>query len=426
MFVLYDNNLIVRAVTSYEVSISGYNITEVEDSVAIDLVGKILPQKFAPLVGIRDKENKTLRVAIISNWNDKCGISTYSQKLTKAMIPQVGNLKVFSEIGREKTGEDEDFIERCWTRGKPLHDLAEKVKEWNPDYVIVQHEFGLFPNGFFFMQLMESLKDIPYVVAMHSAYEHPDKAVYCEAAKNIIVHSKQGKAVLRKAGVTSPIHIVPHGCDYFEDKTELWNIFQNPYTIMQFGFGFEYKGVERALEAVAYLKKTDPKFKNIYYYYLCSSSNYNSAIHVDYYNKIQKMISSLDLKENVSIIPKYQTDHMINMHLRLAKIAVFPYVIREGNRVYGSSGAIRIAMANKRPVIASESNLFDDLEDIVPRPSNAIELAKEIDEIFSNDEYRKSIVEKSYQYTLNNSWSNSAAKYIETYHEIASKFYATE
>jgi glycosyltransferase involved in cell wall biosynthesis len=77
-------------------------------------------------------------------------------------------------------------------------------------------------------------------------------------------------------------------------------------------------------------------------------------------------------------------------------------------------------MACKTPVIASSCHQFDDLEGVVPRPANFAELAKEIDEMFSNDKHKKKVLEKSAQYIENNTWDISADRYIEIYYKINS------
>ena len=130
------------------------------------------------------------------------------------------------------------------------------------------------------------------------------------------------------------------------------------------------------------------------------------------------LAKSLDIEKNVVIIQKYQTEEMINLYLRLAKIAIFPYIINPSNEVFGASGAIRIALANKRPVLASESHLFDDLQDVIPRPKNHIELANEIDKVFSIKEYRNEIISKGYKFVEENKWETCADKYIDVYYKI--------
>lgn len=306
----------------------------------------------------------------------------------------------------------------CWKRGEDLSELINLVKKYEPDFIIIQHEYGIFPNAFKFMQLIQAIDKIPYAVVMHSVYKHLDKVVYSEAAKNIIVHSQESKKVLKEMGNTNSISVIPHGCIRFKDTTELWNICVNPYTIVQFGFGFSYKGVDRALGAIAHLKASNKKYDKIQYIYLCSTNAHNNAANAEYCKKLMRLAKELNIEENVVIIQKYQTEDMINLYLRLGKICIFPYIIDPSNEVFGASGAIRIALANKRPVLASESHLFDDLEGIVPRPKNHIELASEIDKIFSFGEYKDSLVQTGFSFIEKNSWDYAANKYLEVYEKI--------
>jgi glycosyltransferase involved in cell wall biosynthesis len=75
-------------------------------------------------------------------------------------------------------------------------------------------------------------------------------------------------------------------------------------------------------------------------------------------------------------------------------------------------------MANKIPVIASSGNMFDDLEGVLPRPDDHIALAKEIDEIFSNDNYRNDLMKRIANYIDENSWDKIADKYLNIYYQI--------
>ncbi len=77
-------------------------------------------------------------------------------------------------------------------------------------------------------------------------------------------------------------------------------------------------------------------------------------------------------------------------------------------------------MACGTPVIASSCHQFDDLEGVVPRPASFIELANEIDEIFSNESYRKEVLKKTEDYIEANTWDISADRYINVYYEINS------
>lgn len=425
MYLLYDKDFIIRVISTSRTKSEGLSSIEVSNnSNWHKFIYKKLPKNIISQIGVKtNKCHKELKIAIICNWKDKCGISTYSQFLVDSLKTKVKDVAIFSEQVEGCVDSEEDGMIRCWKRGEDVSNLISLVKKYNPDFIIIQHEYGIFPNAFRFMQLMQHFNNIPYVVVMHSVYRHLDKAVYSESAKNIIVHSTEAKKVLREVGNTNNIYVVSHGCLKFKDTSELWNICTSPYTILQFGFGFSYKGVDRALMAIAQLKSIDKKYENMQYIYLCSTNSHNMAANSEYCKKLMNIAKELDIEKNVVIIQKYQTEEMINLYLRLAKIAIFPYIIDPSNEVFGASGAIRVALANHRPVLASESHLFDDLEGVVPRPKNHIELANEVNKIFNSKEYRDLLVEKGKSFVDNNSWDFCAQKYLEVYDSIISNSY---
>lgn len=411
MFVCYDKDQVVVAVSDHPITIIGHvnaSLSASENEI-IELVGK--------RIKAAKKNSDQLRVAVICNWNMPCGISTYTKYLVESLTPKVKEVRIFSEVG-EPLSPDGPNVTRCWERGKSMRPTINKVLEWKPDFVIVQHEYGIFPNARFFLQMLQDLENIPYVVAMHSVYEHLDKTVCSSAVRNMIVHSEQGKETLFKHGHKNNVFVIPHGCIKNEDSEELWNIFQTPYAMVQFGFGFFYKGVDRALDAIHHLKSTQEKFKDIFYCYLCAENPHNTTIHDQYFKFLMDKARGLGIEDNITIVRGYQTEQIINNYLRTAKLAIFPYVNNPMNMVYGASGAIRIAMSNKVPVIASESHLFDDLDNVLPRPKDHLELAKEIDKVFSNWQYREEILQKVDNHIKTYTWDYTSNKYLDCYHAI--------
>jgi len=418
-YLSYDKNYIIRSVSTSPIIAEGQRTKlVVSDSDLKHFVGKKVVYDMLDSKDINKKEINELKVAIVCNWNDKCGISTYTGYLAGAIAPKIKEMRIFSETTEDKTFEDEDFVDRCWTRGESLLPLAQKILDWEPDLIIVQHEYGIFPNAFRFMQFMEALDGTPYVVAMHSVYEHLDKLVYTEACKNIIVHSDEAKNTLKRLGNTRNIDVIHHGCVSVQETEELWNIMQNPYTVMQFGFGFSYKGVDRAIKAISHLKKTDPKFENIFYFYLCSTNSHNLIAQNEYYEELVQLAEEEGVRDNIAIVRKYQSEMMLSLYLRLAKLIVFPYVVNGDNKVYGASGAIRVAMAHGKPVVASDSHLFDDLEGIIPRPNSSLALAEEIDKIFSSDEERNEIINSGLNYVQTHTWDYAADQYLACYEKV--------
>lgn len=358
-----------------------------------------------------------LRVAVICNWGQNCGISTYAKYLVDSLRPRVSELKIFSEHGVEAS----EVVEPCWRRGESMHEAIKKVQEWKPDFVLIQHEFGIFPKAPYLLQMLQMLDDIPYAVVLHSTYEHLDKSVCTSAMKRLIVHTDVAKGILRKLGNLGDIHVIPHGCVQFPDRDRLWNIYQTEHVIVQFGFGFFYKGVDRAIDAIKILKdsypdKYDGEKDKIFYCYYCSESGHCKNIHNEYMSYLMKKVEGLGLRDNVVVIKKYNSDQEVNNILRTAKMAIFPYLINKDNMVYGASGAIRVAMANGLPVLASESHLFDELP--VPRPDSAQALSDEIHRIFSDCSHKERLVAAQDDYVLDNNWGSVADRYVETMNQI--------
>ena len=213
----------------------------------------------------RTEKNKQLKIAVVSVWDIPCGIAAY----TKSLVGEFKNLnhqvQVFTEYDGGKV--DTDGVIHCWRRGESLQGLVRKIKEFSPDVIFIQHEYGIFPDARQWTKFISAIQDYNYYVVFHSVYNHKDKAV-CEAiCKNIIVHTEAAKNVLQEKGITADISVIPHGCLELEETRRLWNIYRSPHTLVQFGFGFEYKGWGIALEAVRLLKE---KYPDIFYLILFS------------------------------------------------------------------------------------------------------------------------------------------------------------
>lgn len=419
MFFYLNKDKVIKAVSETQIKVTGGEVLETSQLDHLDrrfLVGKKI--HLGP-----EKPPKEYRVAFIGNWGDYCGIATYADALVSSLRPLVQEVRIFAEHTLSDTSNDEaDNVVRCWRRGENMSAMIEQVLAWKPDVVHVQHEFGLFPKATYFLKMLEALDGIPYVITLHSVYEHLDKTICTAYIKNIIVHSNNAKMVLEGLGHSSNVIVMPHGCVVYEDPAELWNIFQTDYAVVQFGFGFSYKGVDLAIEAIRILKERDPKFKDIFYCYLCSENPHTRSAHEDYYSYLKGKIAAADLSDHVAVLRGFLSDQLIRNFLRTAKLAIFPYQTDPNNCVYGASGAVRHAMANGVPVVASNSHLFDDLDGVLPRAVDAASLAGEMDRIFSSYEYKKSLVEKNLAFLKGNDWRTTAGRHVDAYKSIVDAF----
>jgi glycosyltransferase involved in cell wall biosynthesis len=58
------------------------------------------------------------------------------------------------------------------------------------------------------------------------------------------------------------------------------------------------------------------------------------------------------------------------------------------------------------------------LDGVVPRAGNAEELAAEIDNVFSDEEYRKSVINRCRRYCKENNWDVTSDRYLELYPKV--------
>src|SRR5581483_6278237 len=148
MFISIDSRNVIKAVSNTLIKIPN-TITVETDNINNKsvVVGKHIR------LGPR-KQTKDLRIAIICNWGQPCGISTYTESLIRSLKERVDNIKVFAEHG---SASNDDYVVECWKRGQSMVETINQILDWKPDIVHVQHEFGIFPKATHFLKMIELL-----------------------------------------------------------------------------------------------------------------------------------------------------------------------------------------------------------------------------------------------------------------------------
>jgi len=346
-----------------------------------------------------------MRAAFVGVYDIPCGIATYSKWLWNEMLPSFEEAHIFAENG---PGEPRQGVTRCWERGKPLDDLVAAIRAYNPDVVYIQHEYGIFPNARYWLAFLSALHSYKVIVTLHSVYLHHDKIV-CEAAiPEIVVHTNAAAKCLIEKGISGKIHVINHGALPIEDHKPLWNIYGSSRTIIQFGFGFRYKGWESSLHAVAKLKE---EFADVFFTGLFSENPFSKKMHELYFQELMGLVKELGIEGQVSIIRGYQSDLSLAAYLKTNRVAIFPYVPNGEHTVYGCSGAARLAMHYALPVVVSGVPLFDDLSEVCPRASDVESLCAEIRLLFHKEKAQAQI-KKQNLFLETNSWKVASEKYL--------------
>jgi glycosyltransferase involved in cell wall biosynthesis len=352
---------------------------------------------------LKKDPNRRDRIALVSVYDVPCGIATYSKWLWDEMKSRVDEARIFAE--EEKGAPCNPDVVRCWRRGEPLTQLVAELKAYDPDIIYVQHEFGNFPNARHWLAFMGALSNYRVVVTLHSVYRsHRDKIVIEASCPEIIVHTPSARASLvDEKQLSSKVHVIPHGCSAPEPG-RLWNIYHSEHTVLQFGFGFPYKGWENAIEAVATIKEHHP---DVFYTGLMSERW--PGVHADYAASLNAYAEQLGVAENIGIIRGFQSDAALDAFLRTNRVALFPYRDNGEHTVQGCSGAARVAMSKGTPVVASGVPLFEDLDGVVPRPSTVEGWASAVMEAF---DHNADHVARQDKFLVDNSWAKSAERYL--------------
>jgi glycosyltransferase involved in cell wall biosynthesis len=364
------------------------------------------------------KEAKDLRLAIVANYGDSCGIATFTKSLLEELTLLVPNYRIFAERNDNPDWSsrniDKSKIIPCWKRGEPLSELVSAIKEYDPDIVLVQHEFGIFPNARHWLSLLTQLNVYRVIVELHSTFPyHQDKIIFEGAIEEAIVHLQGAKDNLEvDKGLNIKAHLIGHGCYPIVDQSRLWNNYRSENTFVQAGFGFKYKNFEDGIRAAALLKGTCP---NVFFTALFSESPHNKVSHQVYYNELIALIEELGVQDNVAIIRGFQSDKTIDTYFRSNQVAIFPYQETPGHRVFGSSGAVRLAFATGLPTITSIIPHFSDTPSI--KATGANQLAEELGKLFASETKRSEQIERQNQFIAANSWQNVAREYLAVFEQ---------
>jgi len=360
---------------------------------------------------VTQQEKTNQKVAIISSYGTNCGMSTYCKMLVEEMSKLVGNICIFAEQADDIPPEEN--IVRCWDRTKGDYSkILGAIKEYNPDIIYVQHEYGSFHNPVSWNMLIGYLSSrYKTVVILHSVYEHVDKLVFESPCQEIIVHSETARDLLRQKGIThAPIHYIPHGCMQQTETEIKHSTFHNQNMLFQFGFGFEYKGWSTVPDVVDALIKDYPE---VAYIGIFNMSKFYMSFHEEYYKKLMEQLEERSLYSNVVLHKGFRSEQVLFSYMKQAKINLFPYWNHPDWRVHGASGAVRLALASGTPTIVGDVPFFHEFKGYIPVCRSIEEYVTTIKKIFEEPTYAQEVRDNQHTFITERSWDKVARWYLE-------------
>lgn len=364
----------------------------------------------------------------------QCGIATYTAD-TIAALSRIYDAEVqyeICEIRFEPNGlpTESPYVIYKPNRESYLHAAAAINEDDAVNLVHIQHEFGLF-GGEYGTYLFDFLNEIrkPIVFTFHSVLPTPNPKLLsivqklCKYAASVSVMTDQSKSILIEDYAISvdKISILPHGTHFVTfEKTEKVKQklgLANRPILSTFGLLGEGKSIETALQALPQIVE---QFPDVLYLIIGKTHPHRIIDGVDIYrNYLEKLVSDLDLSENVAFIADYLEIDELLEYLKATDIYLF--TSKDPNQAV--SGTFSYAMSCSCPIVASKIphtvEVLDDGLGILVDIQQSEQFASAVVELLKDNNRLVQMSLNAYAKSIPNSWENIALKQMNWYASVS-------
>lgn len=379
-----------------------------------------------------------LSVLHFSSHFEDCGIAKYQENYVNALEATGEVNNTFFEYSPYQTREmnQEEF-----------HHVEEVLKKELEGRQVfhIQHEFGFYRHNQFERLIQVAKGSGAKVVVtyhtspdliiikkrlggigprnlVHYARSRRHNNALCKmhiapllGADKVLVHNQYTANRLVEFGVPKEkINIIPHPTYNITspEKTSFiassLNKQSKDIIIGTVGYLHRFKGVDKAIKSLTYL----PSHYKLAILGGVKADSDDQTI----YDKLADLILSLDLKDRVYITGVIASDDDLNSYIRETDMCVYPYNSQYYKGV--ASGALNLAIANERPIVAYPVSTFvetnQEFGHIAFTGSDSYyELARKIQQLDIEEQKKKIIA-----YAKANSFNNMAPRVVEVYKSL--------
>ena len=302
------------------------------------------------------------RLAVLSTWKTRCGIADYTAALTRA-FPSEADVRIYAEA-RSCGGAVDSNVRKNWEIG--LQDLSSLEADLRRDFVqalLVQHNPAFFGEEAFGRLLrLARERHVPVAVTMHATQGlriDPDLASELAAVERIYVHRGSDAAWLAGHSIENPVRVIPQGVPRPPERSADWVKngigLGGKFVVGHFGFLRPHKGVLELIEAFEVLARSSP---SAHLLLLCSE--YPSTDSHDYRRRCEKKIAESPVSARIHASFDHLSLDAAGFLLQACDLLVFPYHPSKES----ASAAVRLAIASMRPIVVSDSGIFEELHGV--------------------------------------------------------------
>ncbi|XOB61326.1 glycosyltransferase [Campylobacterota bacterium DY0563] len=350
------------------------------------------------------------KIGIISTWNTRCGIASYTRYLSKWFIDESVVLAPYTKE-ENKTQIDENNIVRTWSLSNDnLEKLFNTIIALQLEVILIQFNYGFFNfhslNNFFDKLFNLGIK---VNITFHSTTDitnNKDKKLEilkqrllrCE---NIFIHTKKDEINLSKIGINKNVTLLKQGI-IDTDETLILKKQNKKFILSTYGFFLESKGFINIIDAFKIL--VDKGFDiqlNMF------NAKYNDIASNSLIEQAKEKINKYNLNDKIILNTEYLRDDETIKYLSQTDLVVYPYK-KTGE---SSSAAVRMAIASRTNIAVTPQAIFDELKDFVYYfKSDSIEdIALGLEDIILNNNkhtvQKNSIIKKQEDFRQKNLYS---------------------
>lgn len=373
-----------------------------------------------------------MKIAYISTYPPKqCGIATFTQDLKNAIADNENIVQHIFAIADDNDDHPNDsevvfIIKR--NHIEDYYDAAQFINQQAYDFVIIEHEFGIFGgnSGMYILAFAKSLTT-RLLVSFHTVLErssNDENAIFIELAhlaQRIIVMSQFAISMMEKIYHISPEKVVciPHGVPEFtlthQQAKENLHL-TNKKIILTFGFIGRNKGIELVIKALPHVVKKHPDVL----YIVAGKTHPNVLLHSgeEYRDYLEELVEKYQLSEHVHFLNQYLPIDTLTNLLSACDVYITPYI----NEAQITSGTLSYAIGAGAAVISTPywhaKDLLSEERGILIPFKDRTYLADCLNHLFDEEEILSNYRAHAKAYGDQITWKKIGLKYLNLFHEL--------
>ncbi len=387
---------------------------------------KCVVNRWMDFINEVEKDQRKPKVAMVTTWNNRCGIAEYTKMAVEASSYYV-DYQIYPNYGADLLKKDEPFVKkRLWHSAYEgsLDVLAEELIRCNSDIIHFQFNYGFFE----LMDLARAIKKIvllkPVVITFHKTVDSDvggkivslrrivEALNMCSA---LVVHQRQDQEYLVRIGIKEQlVYLIRHGQVVYpeiapEYRKKEFSI-KSSFVIGSYGFLLPHKGIKEVIQAVAELKKTYP---DVLYMPICALHESDES--KEYLKECLIEAEKLEIQNHVRFITDYLQNDQSMRYLQTCDLMIMPYKPTQES----ASGAIRFCLSALRPTITTKQSIFNEFKECTYQieRTDKNEIIKAIQAV-TDVEVRERLIQSMKQDINNCSWYNTAKELYGLYRKL--------